>query len=56
MKTKNKNPEMVEIVNLRGDIFKCKVCGNVWYIKIYKGGKLLGFQRQCPHGCKEVMK
>ena len=55
MKTKNKNPEMVEIFNLRGDIFKCKVCGNLWYSKIKRGGRFYRIW-QCPHGCKEVMK
>lgn len=49
---KNGNPKMVEILNERGLIFKCKRCGQVWYPNHTPEGRLRWGAWQCPNGCK----
>jgi len=45
---KNRNPKMVEILDERDLVFKCKICGQVWL----PGSKLNLKSWQCPKGCK----
>lgn len=49
---KNRNPEIVIILDERTLEFKCKVCGRKWFPSILSGGRLDKSSWQCPKGCK----
>ncbi|MCK4526157.1 hypothetical protein KAW18_02200 [candidate division WOR-3 bacterium] len=51
---KNQNPGIVEIIDSKSPVFRCKVCGQRWSpnIKPDSGGRFYGGAWQCPNGCK----
>ena len=56
IRMENPNPNVVEILDERsygGLMFKCKVCGQVWFPSILTGGSINRSAWQCPNGCKQ---
>ena len=53
---KNRNTEVVEILDFPHLKFKCKVCGQVWSPTIKSGGRLSRKGWRCPNGCKSEKK
>lgn len=49
---KNKNPEVVEIIDEREGTFKCKICSQIWFPMKKSDSKIAKSSWQCPNGCK----
>ena len=49
---RNRNPEIVEILDEHTLRFKCKKCGQQWSPNLLPGGRLVRGGWQCPNGCK----
>jgi len=56
MLIRNRNPEIVEILDKRPLKFRCRKCGQVWWPSIEPGRKIHPSAWQCPRGCKPQKK
>jgi len=49
---RNRNPEIVEILEEDPPSFQCRKCGQRWTPSITPKGRFAGGSWQCPNGCK----